>query len=425
MFKRGEDEIRALARLSTLVNSSLDLMKVLDNAMKYVEELMDAEAASIFDVDQERDELCFRVARGKGGKKAKEIRLSMGEGIAGWVAQEGKPLFVPDVGQDKRFSPRVDEHTGFKTRSIVCVPIKHKARLIGVLEVLNKRGKPFDKEDVEFLTVVTNQIGIAMENARLYQRLQEKFTLSKQELKKTQQRLIQSERQVALGSLCQGVAHEVRNPVMSIGGFARRLKQKLSSDDPAYKYVEIIIKETARLEKMVEDVESYTRIREPEFCDVSLRGLVEDTLNKWSQNRALNIDVYLDLPAEDITFPGDIRLLCLAFENLFQNAQEAMRNGGKLSIFACSQGEQIIIKVVDTGSGISPQDLPLIFDPLFAATPHGCGLGLATVCRIVMDHNGEITVKSVLGEGTEFQIRLPLYPDDMQLSEVGGPEKKE
>lgn len=408
--------------MSTLVNSTLNLMEVLDNAMKYVEELMDAEASSIFEVDYERDELFFRLARGKGGSRARKIRLSMGEGIAGWVAREGKPLLVADVYQDKRFSARMDKYSGFKTRSIIGVPIKHKGRLIGVLEVLNKRGGPFEEEDLELLTVVGNQIGIAMENARLYQRLQEKFTLTAEELKKTQQKLIQSERLGALARLSQGVAHEVRNPVMSIGGFARRLKQQLSPGDSAHKYVEIILKELARLEKMVQDVENYANMREPEFREVNLEKLIEHALEEWRQSWASpDIQVHLDLPGEEITFPGDERLLSLVLKNLFRNAREAMTGGGELSIAAYPQGRQIIIKVADTGIGIPPEDLPQVFDPFFTSNPQGSGLGLTTVHRIVSEHHGEISVKSTVGEGTEIRIRLPLYPDDLHLSELEGP----
>jgi signal transduction protein with GAF and PtsI domain len=304
MLKHSEDEIKALARLSTLVNSTLDLTEVLDNAMKYVEELMDAETSSIFEVDHDRGELRFRLARGKWGTKASEIRLAMGEGIAGRVAQEGKPILALDVDHDKRFTPRIDVHTGFKTRSIICVPIKHKGRLIGVLEVLNKRVGSFQEDDLELLTVVSNQIGTAMENARLYERLREKFTLTAEELKKTQQKVIQSERMVALGRLSQGVAHEVRNPVMSIGGFARRLKQKLPPGDPARKYAQIILEETARLEKMVRDIEAYTRMREPKFGEVSPNKLVERALDEWRGKMPYaDIHVHLDLRASDITTP--------------------------------------------------------------------------------------------------------------------------
>jgi signal transduction histidine kinase len=421
MFKRFEDEIKALAGLSTLVNSSLDFMEVLDNAMKYVEELMDAEASSIFEIDYERNELFFRLARGKEGDKARQIRLSIGEGIAGWVAREGKPLLVTDVNEDNTFSPRVDQHTGFKTRSIVCVPIKHKGRLIGVLQVLNKRREPFNEEDVELLTVVSNQLATAMENARLHQRLQEKFSLTCEELKKTQQKIIQSERLVALGKLSQSIAHEIRNPVMSIGGFARRLKQKLSTEDSGYHYVDIILKETARLEKMVKDVENYAGMPEVELREIKLTELIKHTLEEWWRDGTLtDIHVQLDLPGDEIAFPGDRHLLSLMLKNLFENAKEAMPKGGHLSISAHLEGQQIIIKIADNGSGISAEDIPQIFDPFFTSKPQGSGLGLTTVYRIVSQHLGEISVKSNPGEDTEFEIRLPLYPDDMQLSELEG-----
>ena len=421
MFKGCEDAIMALARLSTMVSGTLDLAEVLDNAMKSVEELMDAEASSIFEVDYERDELFFRLARGNCGNKAREIRLSMGEGIAGWVALNRKPLLVPDVDRDNRFSPRTDEYTGFKTRSMACVPIRHKVRLIGVLEVLNKRGSPFDEQDITILTIVSNQIGIAMENARLYQRLQEKFILSADELRKMQQKLIQSERLASLGRLSHAIAHEVRNPVMSIGGFARRCKQNFSPENPDHKYLDIIIKETARLEKMVQDVENYTKVRLSEFRPINLKELIEDVLEEWRQNRSgSDIEVHLELPGDEIFLAGDVWLLSLALKNLFQNAEEAMINGGKLSFSAHPQGKQIIFKIADTGSGIPPEDLPQIFDPFFASKPRCSGLGLTIVHRIVSEHKGEISVKSTPGEGTEFQISLPLYPDDIQLSELEG-----
>ncbi len=144
----------------------------------------------------------------------------MGEGVAGWVASSGEPMIVPDTQIDKRFSFKVDSITGFKTKSIIALPIKNRGRLIGVLEALNKRGgRPFGHEDLEALTIVVNQIGIAMVNAKLYERLQEKFSLTQAELKMTQEQLLRSERLAASGQLSQGVAHEVRNPIMSIGGF--------------------------------------------------------------------------------------------------------------------------------------------------------------------------------------------------------------
>ena len=164
MSDQNEETLHALVRLSSVINSSLDINEVLERSMRFVEEMMDAEASSIFELDAERDELAFRVARGDAEAKTKEIRMKMGEGVVGWVARSGEPLLVPDTSREERFSDKVDRHTGFRTRSLVALPIRNRGRIVGVLEVLNKRGPlPFDEEDVAVLTLAANQIGVAIE----------------------------------------------------------------------------------------------------------------------------------------------------------------------------------------------------------------------------------------------------------------------
>jgi signal transduction histidine kinase len=192
-----------------------------------------------------------------------------------------------------------------------------------------------------------------------------------------------------------------------------------------YKYADIIIKEAARLEKMVEDIEDYTKMPQPGLGEVNLRGLIEQALEDWRANEGLaKIDIRLDLPDEETTFPGDEGLLGLALNNLFKNAAQAMHSGGTLSVVAYSEARHVIIRVADTGIGIPSEKIPLIFDPFFTSNTQGSGLGLTTVDRIVSGHHGTITVSSTPGEGTEFQIQLPLYPDDMQLSELDTYQRK-
>jgi signal transduction histidine kinase len=402
-------EFETLLQLSAIVNSTLDITEVLTSAMGFMEELLDAEASTIFEVDETTNELFFRVVRGEGALKANEIRLKMGEGVVGWVASSGEPVIVPDAQKDKRFSSGVDSITGFETKSIIALPIKNKERLIGVLEVLNKKGtKPFDHASLEVLTSMVNQIGIAMVNAKLYERLQDKFLLTQSELKKTQEELLRSERLAALGHFSMGVAHEVRNPVMSIGGFARRLKKRLDHDDTAVAYADIILKETSRLETMVEDIERYTSMPEPVTRPVKLSKLFQSVLNLWKeQHRQEKVKVKLQALPEDPTIFLDEQQITRTLTELLHNAASAMPNGGTITIANYWEGSCLVISVTDTGIGIDPGDLPRIFDPFFTTKSQGSGLGLTTVNRIVTNHGGQVKIFSNLGTGTEVKLYLP------------------
>jgi len=409
--ERSSKKIETLVKLSSVINSSLDIVEVLNNAMRFVEELIDAEGSSIFEIDDTANELFFRVLRGEEVHKAKEIRMQFGEGVAGWVANSGEPVIVSDAEKDTRFSAKVDLITGLKTKSIIALPIKNKGRLIGVLELINKRGTTsFKEEDLVILTIVANQIGIAMVNAKLYERLQEKFSLTRAELKKTQEQLLRSERLSALAQLSQGVAHEVRNPVMSIGGFARRLKDKLQHDKTLGGYIDIILKEAARLEQMVKDIDQYTAMPEAKTQEIKLSTLLQYTITIWEQEPyADKMEIRLQLLTEDPTILADKEQMAQALINLFHNSAEMMPDGGTIFISASWEDRYLVICVRDNGPGIDPEDLPRIFDPFFTAKPQGSGLGLTTVNRIVSDHKGEVRVSSELKLGTEVKLCLPRF----------------
>jgi len=392
-----------------MINSSLEIVEVLNLAMGFVERVIDAEGSSIFEIDDATNELFFRIVSGHSTHTVKEIRMKIGEGVAGWVARTGEPVIVPDTTKDTRFSPRIDLITGFKTRSIIALPIRNKDRLTGVLELVNKKGEtPFNQDDLEFLTIAANQIGIAMVNARLYERLQQKFALTQAELKNAQEQLLRSERISALAELSQGVAHEVRNPVMSIGGFAKRLRKKLEHDRVLQSYADIILKESARLERMVKDIEHYTALPEPDMRETKLSTLFDHVLSLWGQEPGAQlVKIELNLVPEDPTLYIDKGQISLALINLLRNAADVMPQGGTIDISSYWEGGFLVICVKDQGPGIDAADLPRIFDPFFTAKPQGSGLGLTTVNRIISDHKGEIKVQSRLGEGTEFKIYLP------------------
>ena len=165
-----------LSKLGRILNSTLDPREVRRRAMEAATQLMRAEVGSLLLIDEEKERLYFEVALGDKEETVKKITLNMGEGVAGWVAKNGKPLIVNAAEKDPRFFKGVDERTAFKTNNIICVPVKAKDRMIGVLEAINKKhGEKFDRKDLSLFVSLADQVAIALDNARLYEELEEMF----------------------------------------------------------------------------------------------------------------------------------------------------------------------------------------------------------------------------------------------------------
>lgn len=162
--------LEKILSLTAKINSTLDLDELLSVIMKTAEEVMETEAASLLLLDEETRELVFRVALGtKGSELREKFRVKVGEGIAGWVAKTGEPLIVDDASKDPRFASRFDRDTGFATKKIICVPLKTKGKVIGVLEAFNPRNREcFSSDDLSLFEVFANQSAIAIENAKLH-----------------------------------------------------------------------------------------------------------------------------------------------------------------------------------------------------------------------------------------------------------------
>ena len=403
-------ELSALLKSSALINSSLQISDVLDFAMKAAEEFMEAEASSAYELDTEKGEIFVRMARGEKGGFIQAGRLKVGEGIAGWVIQNGKSIIVEDVQKESRFSDRFDRETGFSTRSLICVPLTIREKTIGALQVINKKnGGHFTDEDLELLTALAQQIAVALDNAMLYKRLEENFRLTAEELKITQKKLINSERLAAIANLVQGVAHEVRNPIMSIGGFAARMKAGLESNHKFRKYLDIILKETSRLEKLVRDVKELAEMHTAYLKPADMNNLLSKVIDDFSpiisrQSIHLEADIEEGLPK--ITL--DRIQISRALKNIIQNSLEAMSMGGTIKLRARAVDSHIQIVVEDSGIGIDEDKVDLIHDPFVTNKTTGVGLGLTMVYQIVMNHQGEIQIKSRGDKGTTVTLDLPL-----------------
>ena len=167
---------RRLAILTDVVktaNSILEPRKVIELVVERIRQLIPSEAWSLMMVDEEKQELVFEAALGARARDVAAFRLKIGEGVAGWVAQCGKPAIVNDAQRDPRFSPRVDTRTQFETRSILCAPLVSRGRTIGVLEIINKRGGPFNRADLQLVLTLVEPCAIAIENAILFQRTEQ------------------------------------------------------------------------------------------------------------------------------------------------------------------------------------------------------------------------------------------------------------
>jgi phosphoserine phosphatase RsbU/P len=163
---------KALAEASVRLNSLLNLPELLQATMDTAAELLNAETSSLLLLDEERNELTFEVATGETGEEVRELRLPADQGIAGWVLRHAMPAVVDDVASDPRFYQGVDEQSGFQTRSILAVPLALRDRLIGVVEICNKREDArFTERDQELAIALAAQAAVAIENARLYKKL--------------------------------------------------------------------------------------------------------------------------------------------------------------------------------------------------------------------------------------------------------------
>ena len=177
-LKRTVEELAAFNEIGKTLTSTLDIREVLKIIMQKIGELLQPENWSLLLVDEKSQELYFEAAVGAGADKIRDLRLKIGEGIAGWVAKEGEPVLVSDVQQDARFTSRFDQISQFQTTSVLAVPLRSKERTLGVIELINSRprgedGAAFSEGDVRTLASIADYAAIALENASNFQRIQE------------------------------------------------------------------------------------------------------------------------------------------------------------------------------------------------------------------------------------------------------------
>ena len=294
-----------------------------------------------------------------------------------------------------------------------------KDKVIGLVLVDNtKSQREIEERDIRNLTTFTNQAGLAIDNARLFEmeknfveELKRQVDIAKRELEQTQAQLIQSERLSALGEMAAVVAHEVRNPMASIRASAQRISKKIANEDPNKKYTRYIIEESDRLERVVKNILLFSGDSTPQSVDTDMNKLLEDVLYFLQPEIESSQVQLVKMFDESISMlkidPALIRQVLL---NVIQNGLHFMVNRERrdLKVATMQDGTNIIVEISDTGPGIPEENIRKIFDPFFTTKPSGTGLGLAISNRIIEAHKGRIEVQSVLNYGSTFKIILPL-----------------
>ncbi|MGQ9688114.1 MAG: GAF domain-containing protein [Desulfobaccales bacterium] len=298
----------------------------------------------------------------------------------------------------------------FDAQEYYVVPLVVKDRATGVIVVDNQAsGRPLEPEPLHALQMLATQAALTLENAHLYSTIE----ANNRELMLIRERMMESDRLAALSSLASGMAHEIRNPLVSIGGFARRIAKLVEKDSPLRGYVEVIQEEVSKLEKLLREILDFTGENLSYFGDHELTQLIDDTLPLVQRDlEAANIKVVKDLQPVPRVHCDD-RQIKQVFYNLFQNARQAMHDkGGTLAIRTYTQeredGYYAAAEVSDTGGGIPLEVLHNIFNPFFSTREQSTGLGLSIAQRIIARHYGHIEVKNELGKGVTFIVTLPI-----------------
>ncbi len=260
-----------------------------------------------------------------------------------------------------------------------------------------------------FLSMNGEMIGVQLifaditEKHRLYKR--------EREMLRTMNRL-QQERTEGLNKLALSVAHQIRNPMMVIGGFSNRLLQEATKPEDTQR-LEVIMDELYRLERVVRAVERYAGMPKLQSNVVDLEQWLQANCNQLFSFLDACPPACLDLAVESCTVHADPGLLNNALVELLRNAVEAPGDEPRVISLSCERaGEKAVVCVRDNGSGISEENLPYVFDPFFTTKTHSVGIGLCLAERIILDHHGEIKVDSAPGQGASFTILLPLLAEE-------------
>lgn len=381
--------LHKLTEASKSINSTLDLDQLLSRILEAATSSLDADRGTVYLLDDIKKELWSKVLQ---GDNMAEIRLPLGKGIAGVVGEKGEVINIPDCYADPRFNPDFDKRTGYKTNSMLCMPMRNKdGKIVGVFQLLNKKGGIFTADDVEFIDALSSHASVAIDNARIAQEM------------------VQSERLSSVGRMASTIIHDIKNPMSTIRVYAQVMKRK-SGNEEAAKLADEMIKQVDRFVNMTQEILDFTRgVSSMNITELEFGELMTSVLDFIQQDLDKN-NVKL---VRESSFKGIMKLdqdkLIRVFYNIASNARDAMPNGGTLTVRTVQDGGAVRIEFVDSGTGMPEEVKKRIFEPFMThGKKHGTGLGMAIVKKVIDDHKGRIEIDSEPGKGTTIRMFLPI-----------------
>jgi len=383
------DSYLRLIEISRDLASTLDLDTLLDDIVHASADITHAEAASILLYDDTARQLYFQVATNIDEPTMRGLIVPLDKSIAGWIVTNRKSVRIDDAHKDERYFSDVEQTIGYETKSLLGIPLITKNKVVGVLEVLNKKRGRFTDPDESMLTVLGAQAAVAIENARLFQQ----------------------------SDLIAQFVHELRTPLASLSTATYLLLRPEMSREQRDQIVNNIHSETLRLNSLASSFLDLARLesgrvqfRKTRFSVADLIYESSDVMTSKAQETSIQIRV--EVPGDMPLMEADRDKIKQVLLNLLSNAIKYNRPNGSVIVTANFSETEESITIQDTGLGIPEEAIPHLFEKFYRVREHegkvtGTGLGLSISKQIIQGHNGRIEVKSKMGVGTSFTIHLP------------------
>jgi PAS domain S-box-containing protein len=405
-IRRRNRELMVLNSIAQTLTESLDLSDSLHRTLRQMAELFSLDATSLYLFDQGGTQL-RRVAA--VGHRSEHSRHFPPVSVKPELMQHIKAVHATFLSAQGLPLPPAFREAQQKEDVVVAyiVILWSKDRVIGGLVVGSRTPREFSPADVNLLIAVGSQISSAIERSILYEETRQAYD----NLRRTQEQLLHSEKLAAVGQLISGVAHELNNPLTAILGYSQLLTSSGQMGQQGIEYADKLYKQAQRTHRIVQNLLSFARQHKPERVAAKINQVLEDTLALRDYDlRMSNIRVHLELAADLPVTAADPYQLQQVFLNLVNNAVDAIlehSSDGDLWVRTGTNGDRLFIEFTDSGPGV--QDASRVFDPFYTTKPvgKGTGLGLSICYGIITEHGGTIRVRNIPTRGAAFTIELP------------------